>query len=129
MGKGTSDEACESRSLQSVHFQSIAVDSCDLQQTPGKYCSMVESKSALAENHYVLVPGFITPERAAALAADIREAERQGRYTKDAQAPNSPAVGNMLPFIRLLVEKVPQVSEMVGEPVLPTYAYARSYKH
>lgn len=83
----------------------------------------------LAEKHYVLAPGFITPERAAALAAEFAEVERQGSYTVDGQAPNSPALYNFLPFVRLLVEKVPQVSEMVGEPVLPTYAYARSYKH
>ena len=83
----------------------------------------------LAENHYVLAPGFITPERAAALAAEFAEVERQGAYIVDGQAPNSPALYNFLPFVRLLVEKVPQVSEMVGEPVLPTYAYARSYKH
>jgi hypothetical protein len=84
---------------------------------------------SLAEDHYVLAPGFITPERAAALAAEFAEIERQGRYTKDAQAPNSPAVYNFLPFVRLMVEKVPHVSELCGEPVLPTYTYARSYKH
>jgi hypothetical protein len=86
-------------------------------------------KPALAENHYLLAPAFITPERAAELAADFAEVERQGRYTKDAQAPSSPAVYNFLPFVRLMVEKVPHVSEMLGEPVLPTYTYARSYKH
>ena len=83
----------------------------------------------LAEKHYVLVPGFITPERAAELAAEFAEVERQGRYTTDGQAPSSPAVYNFLPFVRLMVEKVPQVSELCGEAVLPTYAYARSYKN
>ena len=85
--------------------------------------------SALQENNYVHAPGFITPERAAELAGEFLELERQGRYTKDAQAPNSPAAYNFMPFVRLLVEKVPFVSELCGEPVLPTYAYGRIYKH
>ena len=33
-----------------------------------------------------------------------------------------------MPFVRLLVEKVPEVSELLGEKVLPTYTYARVYK-
>ena len=85
--------------------------------------------SALQENHYVHAPGFISAERAAELAAEFLELERQGNYMKDAQAPNSPAAYNFLPFVRLLVEKVPFVSELCGEPVLPTYAYGRIYKH
>jgi hypothetical protein len=84
---------------------------------------------ALHENHYVPAPRFISPERADELACEFRELERQGRFTKDPQAPNSPATYNFLPFVRLLVEKVPFVSELCGEPVLPTYAYGRIYKH
>lgn len=82
----------------------------------------------LAQNHYLRVPGFITPQRAEALAQEFYQLEREGRYVKDPQAPNSPAAYNFLPFVRLLVEKVPQVSELCGEPVLPTYVYGRIYK-
>jgi len=35
---------------------------------------------------------------------------------------------NFIPFLRLLVEKIPEVSELLGEKVLPTYTYARVYK-
>jgi len=37
-------------------------------------------------------------------------------------------VYDYLPFVRLLVERVPEVSELLGEKVLPTYTYARVYK-
>jgi hypothetical protein len=83
---------------------------------------------ALQQNNYLHTPGFISAARAAELAGEFLELERQGNYTKDAQAPNSPAAYNFLPFVRLLVEKVPVVSELCGEPVLPTYAYGRIYK-
>lgn len=84
---------------------------------------------ALRENNYVYIPRFTTTERAAKLAREFFELERTGLYTKDAQAPRSPAAYNFLPFVRLLVEKVPSVSELCAEPLLPTYAYARIYKH
>lgn len=83
----------------------------------------------LKENNYIHVPGLITPERAAELAQAFYRVEEEGRYTVDGQAPKSPAVYNFLPFVRLMVEKVPQVSALCGEPVLPTYAYGRIYKH
>lgn len=82
----------------------------------------------LKENNYIPVPGLITRERAEDLAQAFYRLEEEGRYTFDGQAPNSPATYNFLPFVRLMVEKVPQVSELCGEPVLPTYAYGRIYK-
>ncbi|HTE16322.1 MAG TPA: SEC-C metal-binding domain-containing protein [Burkholderiales bacterium] len=84
---------------------------------------------ALKENNYLHVPELITPARAAELAQEFFRVEEEGRYTTDGQAPNSPAIYNFLPFVRLMVEKVPLVSELCGEPVLPTYAYGRIYKH
>lgn len=83
----------------------------------------------LVQNHCIRVPGFITAQRAAALAQEFYQLEREGRYTRDPQAPRSPAAYNFLPFVRLLVEKNPMVSELCGEPVLPTYVYGRIYKN
>lgn len=84
---------------------------------------------ALKQNSYLHVPGFITPDRAETLAQQLYKLEEEGRYTHDGQAPISPAFYNFLPFVRLMVEKIPSVTELCGEPVLPTYAYARIYKH
>jgi hypothetical protein len=49
-------------------------------------------------------------------------------FKATSQAPNSHSMYNFMPFVRLLVGKVPQVSELLGEEVLPTYTYARVYK-
>ena len=81
----------------------------------------------LLDNNYVHVPGFITPERAFLLAEEFKVYADEHGWKDDHQAPKCPSVHNFLPFVRLLVEKVSQVSEIAGEEVLPTYTYARVY--
>ena len=45
----------------------------------------------------------------------------------DPQVPNAPAVYNYLYFIELLCEKTCELNDICGEPLLPTYSYARVY--
>jgi hypothetical protein len=85
-------------------------------------------RPTIAENNYLHVPGFITSEEAVLLAKDFKAHCEKFKIEGDPQAPNSSAVYNHLPFVRLLVEKVPEVSDLLGEKVLPTYTYARVYK-
>lgn len=83
-------------------------------------------KIELIQNNYLVAKTFIDPDRAEKLAEEF---EKQTNLTLDTQCPSSPAMYDFMPFVRLLVEKVPDVSELIGEPVLPTYTYARTYKH
>jgi hypothetical protein len=82
----------------------------------------------LVDNNYLVVPGFISQERAENLRQQFYVLERDGGWEKDPQAPNSPAVYNFKPFLELLCEKTPEVSALIEETVLPTYCYARIYK-
>ena len=82
----------------------------------------------LLDNNYIHVPGFITPERAAALSEQFERDAEKHQLHGDSQIPLSQAIHNYLPFVRLLVEKVPHVTELAGEEVLPTYTYARIHK-
>jgi hypothetical protein len=75
--------------------------------------------------NYLCVPGFITPAQAAELALGFEAEAAALGFGGDSQIPQSQASYNHLPFVRLLVEKIPQVSKLVGSPVLPTYTYAR----
>jgi hypothetical protein len=80
----------------------------------------------IIQNNYVLIPGFITQDKAADLAEQFQEHCKKFK-TKDASDP-SLHIGsalNWLPFIKVLVEKTPEISNVVGEAVLPTYTYAR----
>jgi hypothetical protein len=82
----------------------------------------------LVDNNYLVVPGFISKERAESLRQEFYVLERDGGWEKDPQAPNSPAIYNFKPFLELLCEKTLEVSSLTQDTVLPTYCYARIYK-
>jgi hypothetical protein len=83
----------------------------------------------LEQNNFLYVPNFLTVQEAECLAQDMLALEHSGIFTKDSQCPLSPALLNFLPAIRVLVKKIPEVSQLCGEDVLPTYTYARIYKN
>jgi len=82
----------------------------------------------IIQNNYLHVPGFITPGLASTLSKEFKDHCVKFNLQGDEQAPNSHSMYNFMPFVQLLVEKVPEVSESLGEKVLPTYTYARVYK-
>lgn len=83
----------------------------------------------IIQNNYLHVPGFITPKDAELLAKEFKTHCENFGVKGDPQAPNSSAMYDYMPFVRLMVEKTSQVSELLGEKVLPTYTYARVYKN
>lgn len=86
-------------------------------------------KQELIKNNYIYVPNFISKNEASYLAKEFYLHSKLIPLDGDVQAPNSECVLNFLPFIRLQVEKIQEVGELCGEKVLPTYTYARIYKH
>lgn len=82
----------------------------------------------IIQNNYLHVPGFITLDEACALTKEFKTHCTKFGLQGDPQAPNSQAMYDFLPFLRLLVEKIPEVNTLLGEKVLPTYTYARVYK-
>lgn len=83
----------------------------------------------IIQNNYLHIPNFIDSDKASKLSEEFIAYVNKYQPKGDPQAPQSPSVHNFLPFVRLLVEKIPHVSELLGEPVLPTYSYARTYTH
>jgi hypothetical protein len=83
----------------------------------------------IIQNNYVLIPGFITSGEAHSLAKQFKEYCVKFGLKGDPQAPNSHAMYNFMPFVRLMVKKISHVNELLGEEVLPTYTYARVYKN
>ena len=84
---------------------------------------------ALEQNNFLLVPNFISQERAQVLSQEFFILERDNGCVKDDQAPNSPAIYNFKPFLELLCQKTNEVTNLIEEQVLPTYTYARIYKN
>ena len=83
----------------------------------------------LTENNYIIIPNFIQPFRAQELAKLFEEYCIENNLDGDPQSPNSYSKYNFINFLELLCEKTPEVSDILGETVVPTYSYARVYKN
>ena len=85
----------------------------------------------LIDNNYLYIHNFISKEEANSLANKLLEYSKLPNHAMvcDPHAPNSLAKYNYLPFVKLLVKKIPDVSKIIQEDVLPTYSYTRIYTH
>jgi hypothetical protein len=83
----------------------------------------------ITQNNYLYVPEFISQNDAEDLSKKFKEHSEKFNLQGDSQAPNSFSMYNFMPFVRLLVEKIPEITVLLDEKVLPTYTYARVYKH
>lgn len=91
---------------------------------------MTPTRELLETNNYVLLDDFISPEKAKELYDDyiVYKTEWPELFTRDEQCPKSLAIYDYRPFTELLVEKIPYMSEKMGELMFPTYCYSRFYK-
>lgn len=85
--------------------------------------------SILLDNNYIIIPNFISSYKANKLKSEFVEYSKKNNLEGDSQAPISSAAYNDILFLELLCEKTPEVSEILEETVLPTYAYSRVYKN
>ena len=85
----------------------------------------------LQENNYIIVNQFITSDRAKQLYNKLLNdvTTYPELFTQDPQCPSSYAIYNYQHFLQLLCEKISFMSEIMGEPMLPTYSYARMYQY
>jgi hypothetical protein len=81
----------------------------------------------LRGNNYLYVPGFISVAQAHSLGGMFIDHVNSTGARGDPQAPNSPSVYDFHPFVRLMVKKLPWISEYTQLDLLPTYTYARVY--
>lgn len=85
----------------------------------------------LIENNYIVVENFLDPKKALELHEDFKAEilRSPNQFVKDVQCPKSLATYNYHPFVELLVGATPFMQDIVGEIMLPTYAYARQYRN
>lgn len=81
----------------------------------------------LVQNNYIVIPNFISSYRAIELGNKFREYCKLKNLDGDSQAPQSHSKYNYISFLELLCEKTQEVSSILEETVLPTYAYSRVY--
>jgi hypothetical protein len=78
---------------------------------------------SLERQSFLVLPGFVSQNRAADLSKEVLATARD----HDNQVAGAESVYNSPRLLELLCEKTPEVSAACGEPVLPTYTYARAY--
>ena len=83
----------------------------------------------LLDNNYIIIPNFIPSYRANKLKDEFVEFSQKNNIKGDFQIPSSSSDYNYISFLELLCEKTPEISEILEETVLPTYAYSRVYKN
>ena len=83
----------------------------------------------LYDNKYIVLRNFISTDRGLALSKKFQEYVEERIFEKDKQKPNTLASKyDFIPFVELLVEKTKDISDLVGESVLPSYSYASIYQ-
>jgi hypothetical protein len=89
----------------------------------------VSLKQQLLDSNYVVIDNFIPEEKARELHSYFKKeaAKNPGAFTHDLQCPKSLAMYDFRWFVELLIDKVPFMSEILEEPMFPTYSYARIY--
>ena len=86
-------------------------------------------KQQLLDNNYLVIDNFITKEKAKELYSYFKEeaAKNPQAFAYDDQCPKSLAMYDFRWFVELLIDKIPFMSEVLEEPMFPTYSYARIY--
>jgi len=84
----------------------------------------------LEQNNFLLVPSFISQERAQVLNSWLLAERDAGRLIDDPRSNYGlfgKAYQDAVPFLELLCEKRNEVTNLVGESVLPTYSFCMIY--
>jgi hypothetical protein len=89
----------------------------------------VSLRKQLLDNNYLVIDNFITEDKAKELYRIFKnEANTNPQaFAHDPQCPKSLAIYDFRWFVELLIDKIPFMSEVVEEPMFPTYSYARIY--
>lgn len=82
----------------------------------------------LIDNNYIFIPKFLSPDFADALSTSFVNFCESQKIPGDEQASNSSSYYDFFPFLEVLTQSVPYVSQLIDEPVFPTYSYARVYR-
>jgi hypothetical protein len=88
-------------------------------------------REQLETNNYLLIEDFISSDKAANLYTQFNQHlyDFPELFSTDKQCPKSQAIYNFRPFLELLIEKIPFITTLMNEPMLPTYCYSRIYKN
>ncbi len=82
----------------------------------------------LIENNFLILRNIIPKDDAIRLGREFKNDCEDADFSGDPQARNSHSVYNYKRALEVLCDLNNEVSNAIGEPVLPTYTYGRIYK-
>tara|TARA_B100001778_G_C18318228_1_gene507467 strand:- start:127 stop:666 length:540 start_codon:yes stop_codon:yes gene_type:complete len=77
---------------------------------------------------FIVIRNFISPDRAMSLGKEYMKYCSDVNEEGDEFVPLSHSTYGYITFFELLFEKLPEVQELMGETLFPTYTYSRVYK-
>jgi hypothetical protein len=87
-------------------------------------------RQELEQNNFLFVPNFINQERAQALNSWLLLERDAGRLIDDPRVSYGlfgKAYQDAVPFLELLCEKRNEISNLIGESVVPSYSFCMVY--
>ena len=78
-------------------------------------------RQELFDNNYIILEEFVPRDHARSLAEKFKVDCERENLPGDAQAENSHSIYNYKPALEILCNSTNRVSEVIDEPVLPTY--------
>ena len=81
----------------------------------------------LVENNYILLPNYIESKLAKEIALDLGEYFQQNNLMACDQVKLASSCHDFGPCLELLISKIPELTGIVGETLIPTYSRPRIY--
>lgn len=85
--------------------------------------------STAFEDLYHIQRSFIDPDSALELGLQYKQYLEENNFGNDTQVENCRATSDFFPFWQILVDKNKEIGDTIGQPILPSYTYARMYLH
>lgn len=86
---------------------------------------MIES---IDNNNFIFVPSFIPKDEAINLGKEFEIFCNRNNINGDDHVKESSSFRNYIPFVQLMCKNIDFISEILKEPVLPTYCHSRIYR-
>jgi hypothetical protein len=84
--------------------------------------------SAFRQKEFEIIQNYLTDDEVKYLTEELTSLDRS-KFQHDLHVPNAFSIYNFMPFVEVLCNKLHIAANIIQEPLLPGYTYARKYQH
>ena len=88
----------------------------------------VKLLTTFRQKEFEIIRNYLSPGEVAYLTNQLTNLD-QSYFQHDLHVPNAFSIYNFMPFVEVLCNKLHIAANIIQEPLLPGYAYARKYQH